>query len=78
MSETHSTRRRVVAATDDAGALIDLRPDCVVYSASGPERDAAAVTDYERLLSAGINVVTTTGRSGPSRSPSTTTTRWRR
>ena len=49
-----------VTATDDAGALIDLHPDCVVYSASGPERDAAAVPDYERLLAAGINVVTTT------------------
>ena len=47
-------------ATDDAEALIALRPDCVVYSASGPERDAVAVPDYERLLEAGINVVTTT------------------
>jgi len=49
-----------VAATSDAAALIALRPDCVVYSASGPERDAAAVPDYVRLLTAGINVVTTT------------------
>ena len=49
-----------VRATDDADALIGLQPDCVVYSASGPERDAAAVPDYVRLLSAGINVVTTT------------------
>jgi len=49
-----------LAATNDAQALIDLRPDCVVYAASGPERDAAAVPDYVRLLEAGINVVTTT------------------
>jgi 2,4-diaminopentanoate dehydrogenase len=49
-----------ITATGDAGALIDLRPDCVVYSDSGPERDAAAIPDYERLLVAGINVVTTT------------------
>jgi hypothetical protein len=49
-----------VAATRDAAALIALRPDCVVYCASGPERDAAAVPDYVRLLEAGINVVTTT------------------
>jgi 2,4-diaminopentanoate dehydrogenase len=49
-----------LVATSDADALIDLRPDCVVYSASGPERDATAVPDYERLLAAGINVVTTT------------------
>ncbi|WP_231967439.1 dihydrodipicolinate reductase, partial [Mycobacterium sp. E136] len=48
-----------VAATTDADALIGLKPDCVIYSASGPERDALAVPDYVRLLSAGINVVTT-------------------
>jgi hypothetical protein len=39
-----------VTATDDAAALIGLRPDCVVYAASGPERDGAAVPDYVRLL----------------------------
>jgi hypothetical protein len=49
-----------VMATNDADALIALNPDCVVYAASGPERDAAAVPDYVRLLEAGINVVTTT------------------
>ena len=48
-----------VAATDDAEALIAVKPDCVVYAASGPERDALAIPDYVRLLSAGINVVTT-------------------
>src|SRR6201999_4175201 len=47
-------------ATNDAQALIELRPDCVVYAASGPERDGAAVPAYVRLLEAGINVVTTT------------------
>ncbi|MGV0801365.1 dihydrodipicolinate reductase, partial [Mycolicibacterium elephantis] len=35
-----------VAATNDADALIALAPDCVVYAASGPERDAGAVPDY--------------------------------
>lgn len=49
-----------VPATDDADALIALAPDCVVYAASGPSRDAGAVPDYLRLLSAGINVVSTT------------------
>ena len=49
-----------VAATNDADALIALKPDCVVYAASGPERDAGAVPDYLRLLEAGINVVSTT------------------
>jgi 2,4-diaminopentanoate dehydrogenase len=47
-----------ITATNDADALIALRPDCVVYAASGPERDAVAVPDYERLLEAGIDVVT--------------------
>lgn len=49
-----------IAATDDADALIALRPDCVVYAASGPERDVGAVPDYVRLLEAGIHVVTST------------------
>ena len=42
-----------LAATNDADALLALRPDCVVYAASGPERDAAAVPDYVRFLDAG-------------------------
>lgn len=52
-----------VAATDDAEALIACKPDCVVYAASGPERDGAAVPDYLRLLAAGINVVSTSSTS---------------
>ena len=52
-----------VAASNDADALIALRPDIVVYAASGPERDAGAVPDYLRLLEAGINVVSTTSTS---------------
>ena len=44
-----------VIATDDADALIALKPDCVVYAASGPERDAVAIPDYVRLLEAGIS-----------------------
>src|ERR1700752_1499912 len=48
-----------LAATNDADALIALKPDCVIYSASGPERDALAIPDYVKLLEAGINVVTT-------------------
>jgi 2,4-diaminopentanoate dehydrogenase len=49
-----------VLATSDADALIALQPDCVVYAASGPEREAGAVPDYVRMLEAGINVVSTT------------------
>src|ERR1700745_4219333 len=50
-------------ATNDADALVALRPDCVVYAASGPERDAGAVPDYLRLLESGINVVSSTSTS---------------
>ena len=52
-----------VAATHDADALIALEPDCVVYAASGPDRDGAAVPDYVRLLAARINVVSTSSTS---------------
>lgn len=52
-----------LTATDDADALIALAPDCVVYAASGPDRDGGAVPDYLRLLAAGINVVSTTSTS---------------
>lgn len=52
-----------VTATNDADALIALRPDCVVYAASGPDRDAGAVPDYLKLLEAGINVVSTSSTS---------------
>ncbi len=52
-----------VMATNDADALIALAPDCVVYAASGPQRDGAAVPDYMRLLGAGINVVSTSSTS---------------
>ena len=52
-----------LAATNDADALIALKPDCVVYAASGPQRDAGAVPDYLKLLAAGINVVSTSTTS---------------
>ena len=52
-----------VAATDDVDALLALRPECVVYAASGPEQDAAAVRDYVRILDAGVNIVTVTSPS---------------
>jgi hypothetical protein len=52
-----------LAATTDVAAVLAERPDCVVYAASGPELDAAAVPDYVRLLEAGVNVVTVTSWS---------------
>jgi hypothetical protein len=52
-----------LAATDNADTLIALEPDCIVYAASGPQRDAGAVPDYLRFLAAGINVVSTSTTS---------------
>lgn len=43
-----------VLATDDADALIALKPDCLVYMPHWPDVDT-----LERILRAGINVVTT-------------------
>jgi 2,4-diaminopentanoate dehydrogenase len=50
-----------VAATDDLDALLALRPDCVVHAAMADDRPLEAVKDLERLLRAGVNVVS----SGP-------------
>jgi hypothetical protein len=52
-----------VRATNNAAELVALQPDCVVYAASGPDRDAGAVPDYVMLLRAGINVVSTSSTS---------------
>jgi 2,4-diaminopentanoate dehydrogenase len=43
-----------IKATDDVDALLALEPDCVVYNAM-----FADVDDLVRILSAGVNVVTT-------------------
>ena len=48
-----------VAATNDVDAILGRGVECVVYAAQGPEQDAASVPDYVKLLSAGVNVVTT-------------------
>lgn len=48
-----------LAATRDVDALLALRPDCVCYTASGEANPRACLDDYERMLRAGINVVTT-------------------
>jgi hypothetical protein len=46
-----------VLATRDADALIASKPDCVVYTAMADNRLPDAIADLTRLLSAGINVV---------------------
>ena len=43
-----------VTATDDIDALIELEPDCVIYNPMWPNVDHLV-----RILSAGVNVVTT-------------------
>jgi 4-hydroxy-tetrahydrodipicolinate reductase len=50
-----------VSATDDAAALLDLRPDCIVHSAMADDRLGEALGDLEGFLRAGVNVVS----SGP-------------
>jgi 2,4-diaminopentanoate dehydrogenase len=50
-----------VAATDDAGALLALRPDCIVHTAMADNRLPDALADLQRFLAAGVNVVS----SGP-------------
>jgi hypothetical protein len=46
-----------VRATSDAEDILALRPDCVVYTAMADDRLVEAVDDLKRILSAGINVV---------------------
>lgn len=43
-----------VVATDDIGELLELAPDCVIYNPMWPDVDHLV-----RILSAGVNVVTT-------------------
>jgi hypothetical protein len=56
-----------VTATDDVGALLALRPDCVAYNPMWPSID-----ELLRILTAGVNVVSTAAfingrRLGPDR-----------
>lgn len=48
-----------VVAGNDAAAVLSLRPDAVVYCASGDFRPQEALDDVEQCLRAGANVVTT-------------------
>lgn len=50
-----------VAATNDADALLALKPDCIVHAAMADNRLPEAMADLQRFLAAGINVVS----SGP-------------
>ena len=48
-----------ILASRDGDALIASRPDCICYTASGESRPAECIDDFERMLAAGINVVST-------------------
>ena len=50
-----------VVATDDVDALLALRPDVVVHTAMADHRLMEALEDLQRILRAGVNVVS----SGP-------------
>lgn len=47
-----------VTTTDDVEVIVDLRPDCVCYTASDGGMNLLAVDHYDVLLRAGIDVVT--------------------
>lgn len=46
-----------VLATNDADALLALKPDCIVHTAMADNRLPEAIEDLKRFLAAGINVV---------------------
>ncbi|MFE3189237.1 diacylglycerol kinase [Nocardia sp. NPDC059240] len=46
-----------VTATQDAAALLALKPDCIVHTAMADDRLMEAVEDLKTFLRAGINVV---------------------
>jgi hypothetical protein len=46
-----------VTATNDAEAVLGLRPDCVVYTSMADVRLGEALDDLQRILRAGVNVV---------------------
>lgn len=50
-----------VLATNDADALLELKPDAIVHTAMTDDRVVEAIDDLKRFLAAGINVVS----SGP-------------
>ncbi len=48
-----------VLATNDVDALLALKPDAVVYTVKGETRPQEVIPELERILSAGINVAST-------------------
>ena len=48
-----------ILATNDVDALLALKPDAVVYTVKGETRPHEVIPELERILSAGVNVVST-------------------
>lgn len=48
-----------IVASSDVDALLALKPDCVLYNANGENRPADAIAEMAKILSAGINVLST-------------------
>ena len=48
-----------ILATNDVDALLALEPDVVVYTIKGETRPQEVIPELERILSAGVNVVST-------------------
>jgi hypothetical protein len=48
-----------ILATNDVDALLALEPDVVVYTIKGETRPHEVIPELERILSAGVNVVST-------------------
>ena len=48
---------KTVSSLED---ILALKPDCIVYTKSSPQREGAAVPEIEQIMRAGVNVVTTT------------------
>lgn len=48
-----------ILATNDIDSLLTLEPDCVLYNVNGEPRPAETVEELTRVLSAGINVLST-------------------
>jgi hypothetical protein len=48
-----------IIATNDVDALLALEPDAVVYTVKGETRPHEVIPELERILSSGVNVVST-------------------
>jgi hypothetical protein len=48
-----------IIASNDVQALLDLKPDCVLYNANGETRPDETIAEMSAILQAGINLLST-------------------